>query len=160
MPKKHQLTHEGLEKLHQELDELRNVRRVEIAEKLKIAIAYWDLSENSEYQSARDEQAAVELRISEIEEILENYEILDFDKKAKKNHVITIGSRFTLKMGDEKGSPTKEFTLVGSTEADILENRISNESPLGQAVLGKTEGDVAEGVARAGKFSYKVLEIA
>ncbi len=63
-------------------------------------------------------------------------------------------------MGDEKGSPTKEFTLVGSTEADILENRISNESPLGQAVLGKTEGDVAEGVARAGKFSYKVLEIA
>ncbi len=160
MAKKHQLTPEGLEKLHVELDDLRNVKRLEIADKLKIAIAYGDLSENSEYQSARDEQAAVELRISEIEEILENYEILDSDKKAKKNHVITIGSKFTLKMGDEKSSPVVEYTLVGSTEADILENRISNESPLGQAVMGKSEGDVAEGVARAGKFSYKILEIA
>ncbi len=160
MAKKHQLTHEGLEKLHLELDDLRNVKRVEIAEKLKIAIAYGDLSENSEYQSARDEQAAVELRISEIEDILENYEILDTDKKAKKNNVITIGSKFTLRMGDEKGSKTQEYILVGSTEADILENRISNESPLGQAVMGKTEGEMAEGVARAGKFAYKIMEIA
>lgn len=84
MAKKHQLTQEGLEKLHLELEDLRNVKRVEIAEKLKIAIDYGDLSENSEYQAARDEQAAVELRITEIEEILENYEILDIDKKAKK----------------------------------------------------------------------------
>lgn len=159
MAKKHQLTPEGLEKLHLELDDLRNVKRLEIAEKLKIAIAYGDLSENSEYQSARDDQAAVELRISEIEEILENYEILDVDKKAKKNHVITIGTKFRLKMGEEKGAEVREFTLVGSTEADILENRISNESPLGQAVIGKTEGDTAEGVAHAGKFSYKILEI-
>lgn len=160
MAKKHQLTHEGLEKLHLELDDLRSVKRLEIAEKLKVAIAYGDLSENSEYQSARDEQAAVELRISEIEDILENYEILDTDKKAKKNNVITIGTKFTLKMGDEKNSPIQEYVLVGSTEADILENRISNESPLGQAVMGKTEGDMAEGVARAGKFSYKIMEIA
>jgi transcription elongation factor GreA len=160
MAKKHQLTHEGLEKLHLELDDLRSVKRLEIAEKLKVAIAYGDLSENSEYQSARDEQAAVELRISEIEDILENYEILDTDKKAKKNNVITIGTKFTLKMGDEKNSPVQEYVLVGSTEADILENRISNESPLGQAVMGKTEGDIAEGVARAGKFSYKIMEIA
>ncbi len=160
MAKKHQLTHEGLEKLRQELDELRNVSRLEIAEKLKVAIAYGDLSENSEYQSARDEQAAFELRISEIEDILENYEILDVDKKAKKNNVVTIWSKFTLKMGSEKGAAVKEFTLVGSTEADILENRISNESPLGQAVIGKSEGETAEGVARAGKFSYKILEIA
>lgn len=160
MVKKHQLTHEGLEKLHLELDDLRNVKRLEIAEKLKIAIAYGDLSENSEYQSARDEQAAVELRISEIEEILENYEILDSDKKAKKNNVITIGSRFTLKMGDDKNAPVQEYVLVGSTEADILENRISNESPLGQAVIGKSEGEIAEGVARAGKFAYKIMEIA
>ncbi|MCB9807469.1 transcription elongation factor GreA [Candidatus Peribacteria bacterium] len=160
MAKKHQLTHEGLEKLHLELDDLRNVKRLEIAEKLKIAIGYGDLSENSEYQSARDEQAAVELRISEIEDILENYEILDADKKAKKNNVITIGSKFTLKMGTEKGAPIQEYTLVGSTEADILENRISNESPLGQSVMGKTEGEMAEGVARAGKFSYKIMEIA
>jgi transcription elongation factor GreA len=160
MAKKYQLTPEGLEKLHLELEELRNVTRVEIAEKLKIAIAYGDLSENSEYQSARDEQAAVELRISEIEEILENYEILDTDKKAKKNHVITIGSKFTLKMGDEKNAPVQEYILVGSTEADILENRISNESPLGQAVIGKTEGDRVEGVARSGTFSYHIIDIA
>jgi transcription elongation factor GreA len=98
MSKKHQLTNEGLEKLHLELDDLRSVKRLEIAEKLKIAIGYGDLSENSEYQSARDEQAAVELRISDIEDVLENYEILDVDKKAKKNNVITIGSKFTLKM--------------------------------------------------------------
>lgn len=160
MAKKYQLTHEGLEKLHLELDDLRNVKRVEIAEKLKVAIGYWDLSENSEYQSARDEQAAVELRISEIEDIMENYEILDTDKKAKKNNVVTIGSKFTLKMGTEKGSPVQEYVLVGSTEADILEHRISNESPLGQAVMGKAEGDTVEGVARAGKFSYKLMEIA
>ncbi len=160
MAKKYQLTNEGLEKLHLELDDLRNVKRVEIAEKLKVAIGYWDLSENSEYQSARDEQAAVELRISEIEEIMENYEILDMDKKAKKNNVITIGSKFTLKMGTEKNSPVQEYIIVGSTEADILENRISNESPLGQAVMGKAEGEMAEGVARAGKFSYKIMEIA
>lgn len=160
MPKKHRLTYEGLEKLRQELDLLRNEKRLEIAEKLKIAIAYGDLSENSEYQSARDEQAAIELRITEIEEILENYEILDADKKAKKNNVITIGSKFSLKMGNEKGAPVKEFKLVGTTEADILENRISNESPLGQAVIGKAEWDIAEGIARAGKFSYKIVEIA
>jgi transcription elongation factor GreA len=160
MAKKYQLTNEGLEKLHLELDDLRNVKRVEIAEKLKVAIGYWDLSENSEYQSARDEQAAVELRISEIEEIMENYEILDMDKKAKKNNVITIGSKFTLKMGTEKNAPVQEYVIVGSTEADILENRISNESPLGQAVMGKAEGEMAEGVARAGKFSYKIMEIA
>lgn len=160
MAKKYQLTNEGLEKLHLELDDLRNVKRVEIAEKLKVAIGYWDLSENSEYQSARDEQAAVELRISEIEEILENYEILDTDKKAKKNNVVTIGSKFTLKLGTDKSAPVQEYVLVGSTEADILENRISNESPLGQAVMGKAEGDTVEGVARAGKFSYKLMEIA
>ena len=159
MAKKHQLTPEGLEKLHLELEDLRNSKRLEIAEKLKIAIAYGDLSENSEYQSARDEQAAVELRISEIEEIMENYEILSMDKKAKRDNSITIGSRFVLKMGDEKNAPETEFTLVGSTEADILENRISNESPLGQALMGKTEGDIAEGVAHAGKFAYKILEI-
>ncbi len=160
MAKKHQLTPEGLERLHLELDDLRSTKRLEIAEKLKIAIAYGDLSENSEYQSARDEQAAVELRISEIEDILENYEILDIDKKAKKNNVITIGTKFTLKMGEEKGAPINQYILVGSTEADILENRISNESPLGQAVIGKAEGELAEGVARAGKFSYKIMEIA
>jgi transcription elongation factor GreA len=160
MAKKHQLTPEGLEKLHLELDDLRSAKRLEIAEKLKIAIAYGDLSENSEYQSARDEQAAVELRISEIEDILENYEILDSDKKAKKNNVITIGSKFKLKMGDEKNSPIQEYVLVGSTEADILENRISNESPLGQSVIGKTEGEIAEGMSRAGKFSYTIMGIA
>jgi transcription elongation factor GreA len=108
MSKKHQLTREGLEKLQKELENLQSVTRVEIAEKLKIAIAYGDLSENSEYQSARDEQAAVEMRISEIEEILDSYEILDIDKKAKKNHTVTIGSTFTLDVDGVK----KVYTLV------------------------------------------------
>ena len=157
MAKKHQLTPEGLEKLRQELEELRNVSRLEIAEKLKVAIAYGDLSENSEYQSARDEQAAVEMRISEIEEVLENYEILDADKKAKKNHIITIGSKFTLLMGDEKGSPKVTYRLVGSTEADILENLISNESPLGQSVMGKSVGDAASGGGSFGRCYYSII---
>lgn len=108
MAKKHQLTREGLERLQSELENLQNVTRVEIAEKLKVAIAYGDLSENSEYQSARDEQAAIEMRISEIEEILENYEILDIDKKAKKNNTVTIGSTFTLDIDGTK----KIYTLV------------------------------------------------
>lgn len=156
MSKKHQLTHEGLEKLQNELENLQNVTRVEIAEKLKIAIAYWDLSENSEYQSARDEQAAVEMRISEIEEILDSYEILDVDKKAKKNNTVTIWSTFTLDIDGVR----KVYTLVGSTEANILENRISNESPIGMAVIGKSAGEAVIGVAHAGSFEYKLIDIA
>ncbi len=156
MAKKHQLTREGLEKLQKELEILQNVTRVEIAEKLKIAIAYWDLSENSEYQSARDEQAAVEMRIAEIEEILDSYEILDADKKAKKNNTVTIGSTFTLNIDGVK----KVYTLVGSTEADILNNRLSNESPIGAAVLGKSAGDMISGVAHSGAFEYKLVDVA
>lgn len=159
MAKKFQLTHEGLQRLRTELEDLRNVKRVEIAGKLKIAIAFGDLSENSEYQSARDEQAAVELRITEIEEILENYEIIDSDKKSQKNNVITIGSHFVLSKGNDKNAPLQEYTLVGSTEADILENRISNESPLWKALLGKSEGELAEGNARSWAFIYKIVEI-
>lgn len=155
MPKKHQLTREGLERLQKELENLQNISRVEIAEKLKIAIAYGDLSENSEYQSARDEQAAIEMRISEIEDIFENYEILDIDKKAKKNNTVTIGSTFTLGMDGVK----KVFTLVGSTEADILQNRISNESPIGMAVIGKSAWEEVEGVAHSGPFHYKLIDI-
>ena len=155
MSKKHQLTREGLERLQKELENLQNISRVEIAEKLKIAIAYGDLSENSEYQSARDEQAAIEMRISEIEDIFENYEILDIDKKAKKNNTVTIGSTFTLSMDGIK----KVFTLVGSTEADILQNRISNESPIGMAVIGKSAGEEVEGVAHSGAFHYKLIDI-
>lgn len=155
MSRKYQLTQEGLDKLRAELEKLQNTSRVEIAEKLKIAIAYGDLSENSEYQSARDEQATVEMRISEIEEILENYEILDSDKKAKKNNTVTIGSIFTLDIQGEK----KEFTLVGSQEADIFLNQLSNESAIGRAVLGKSIGDIAEGTAHSGSFAYKILNI-
>lgn len=156
MTKKHQLTREGLEKLQKELELLQNETRVEIAEKLKIAIAYWDLSENSEYQSARDEQAAVEMRITEIEDILDNYEVLDVDKKAKKNNTVTIGSTFTLDIDGVK----KIYTLVGSTEADILNNRISNESPIGTAVLGKTAGEAVIGVSHAGPFEYQLIDVA
>lgn len=155
MPKKHQLTREGLERLQKELENLQNISRVEIAEKLKIAIAYWDLSENSEYQSARDEQAAIEMRISEIEDVFENYEILDIDKKAKKNNTVTIGSTFTLSIDGVK----KVFTLVGSTEADILQNRISNESPIGMAVIGKSAWEEVDGVAQSWAFHYKLIDI-
>jgi transcription elongation factor GreA len=96
------------------------------------------------------------MRISEIEEILDNYEILDIDKKAKKNHTVTIGSTFTLDVDGAK----KIYTLVGSTEADILQNRISNESPIGMAVIGKSVGEEVNGVAHSGTFEYKLIDIA
>jgi transcription elongation factor GreA len=95
------------------------------------------------------------MRISEIETILDSYEILDIDHKAKKNHTVTIGSTFTLDVDGTK----KIYTLVGSTEANILQNRISNESPIGMAVIGKSAGEAVNGVAHSGTFEYKLIDI-
>jgi len=150
------LTKEGLEKLKNELVHLKEVTRVEIAEKLKEAISFWDLSENAEYEEARNEQAQVELRISNVEEQLKNVEIIKEDASHDK---VTMGSVITiinLETKEELG-----YKIVGSTEADILAETpmISNESPVGKALLGKKLWDNVKVQALSGTFEYKITKI-
>jgi transcription elongation factor GreA len=134
--KKTILTQAGLAELQEELRFLREEKRVDIAEKLKEAISYGDLSENAEYQEARDEQAQVELRIAELEELLKpgNYSLIEEESGGKKKKSgINVGSEVTLIESSSKDTIT--YLIVGSQEANILEGKISNESPLGKALI-------------------------
>ncbi|MDD3646748.1 MAG: transcription elongation factor GreA [Candidatus Gracilibacteria bacterium] len=153
------VTAEGLAKLQEELKNLKEVKRIEIAEKLKEAISFGDLSENSEYEDARNEQAAVEKRIADLEEQLKNVEIIKEDAKDSAKDKVTMGSIVTVEQIDtkEKGS----YKIVGSTESDILTElpRISNESPIGKALLGKKKGDTVKVNAGAGTFEYKIVKL-
>ena len=151
------LTRDGLNELQAELRILREEKRVEIADKLKEAISYGDLSENAEYQAARDEQAQVELRISELEEMLKPgaYEIID---EKKKKTGINVGSVVTLEETEKKETIT--YTIVGSQEASILDGKISNESPIGKALIGKNTGDAITVIAPSGKSEYSILKVA
>ncbi len=155
MSKKTLLTTEGLAEIQKELSVLKEERRIEIAEKLKEAISFGDLSENSEYEDARNEQAQVELRIIELEEILKNYELVDAKKAAKKNSVVAIGSTVVVKNEDGE---TETYKIVGPTETDIFEGKISNESPIGAALIGKGVGETASGKSHSGSFAFKVVE--
>ena len=152
--KKNILTPDGLKALEDELQELKVVRRKEIAQKIKEAREQGDLSENAEYDAAKDEQRDMEARIEEIEKILKNAVVID--EKFEKG-VISLGCHVLL----EDITLGKEVTyhIVGSTEADILQNKISNESPVGQALMGKKAGDVVDVETQAGVIQYKVLEI-
>jgi transcription elongation factor GreA len=156
MSKKTLLTAEGLAETQKELTLLKEVRRIEIAEKLKEAISFGDLSENSEYEDARNEQAQVELRIIELEEILKNYELVDAKKAQKRRDVVAVGS--TVSVRDSEGAK-HTYRIVGPTETDIFEGKISNESPIGSALVGKSLGDVAKGKSPAGPFEFEVLEV-
>ena len=151
------LTKEGLAKLQAELINLKEVTRVEIAEKLKEAISFWDLSENAEYEEARNEQAQVELRISDLEAQLKDYEII---KEDVHNDKVTMGSVITLTNNETKEKTS--YKIVGSTEADILAEtpRISNESPVWKAILWKKAGDNVKVKALSGTFEYKITAIA
>lgn len=160
MSKKVQLTKEGLEALKNELETLKNEKRVEIAEKLKIAIGYGDLSENSEYQEARDEQAAVELRISELEDQLANYELIEVSTGKSKKQEVTMGSAVTIELTEDGKKVKKTLSIVGPMESDIFEDKISNESAVGQSLIGKSVGETAKGESPAGPFSYKILDVA
>jgi transcription elongation factor GreA len=131
---KYQLTQQGLEDLKAELERLKTVDRVKNLEALKEARAQGDLSENADYDAARDEQAQIEARIKEIEGILKNYEII----KKSRSKIISIGKTVVLKVGD---MPEETYNIVGSLEADPLKNRISNESPIGKGILGYKKGD-------------------
>ena len=153
--KKNLLTYAGLKKLEEELHDLKVVKRKEVAEKIKEAREQGDLSENAEYDAAKDEQRDIEARIEELEAILKNAEVVvedevDFNK-------INIGC--TVKVFDITFDEEMEFKLVGSTEANSLEGKISNESPVGQALMGKQIGDVVTVETQAGVMEYKVLDI-
>ena len=153
--KKNILTYAGLKKYEEELSDLKVVKRKEIAQKIKEAREQGDLSENAEYDAAKDEQRDIELRIEELEKLLKNAEVvvedeIDTDK-------INIGCK--VKLLDVEYDEEMEFYIVGSTEANSLQNKISNESPVGHALIGKGVGDVVDVETQAGVIQYKVLEI-
>jgi transcription elongation factor GreA len=154
------VTKEGLKKLREELEYLKTVRRQEVAQRLKEAISYGDLSENSEYEEAKNEQAFVEGRVLELEQKIKNAKIIAEKKMdARRGKDIDIGSSVTVRNRSEGDDP-ETYIIVGSTEADPLEHKISNESPIGRALLGRSKGDVVEVPTPAGVFRYEVLKVA
>ncbi len=155
MAKKVLLTNEGLQRLQDELDNLKNVRRKENTAALKVAKSFGDLSENSEYDEAKNEQAEIEARIAEIENMLKNVEIIDED--GVDTGVVSIGAKVVVKDLDDKEEA--EYLIVGSTEADPMKGKISDESPLGLALLGHSAGEVVVVEAPMGKLEYEILSI-
>jgi len=153
--KKTVLTFDGLKKLEEELQDLKVVRRKDVAGKIKEARAQGDLSENAEYDAAKEEQAEIEARIALIEKMLRNAEVIDEDDLDGDS--IGIGSK--VKVLDMEFDEEVEYTIVGSTEADPVNGLISNESPLGEALLGKKDGDTITVDAPQGQLTYKVLGI-
>lgn len=151
------LTREGLEDIKVECETLKTTKRKEVAERLKDAISYGDLSENSEYEEAKNEQAFVEGRIVELERMIKNAKIID-EKKAHSGKTVQIGTTVTVRNNTSK-EDTETFTIVGSTEADPFQNRISNESPIGTAILGHKKGDIVNVQAPAGVFEFEVIDL-
>ena len=153
--KKNILTSEGLKKLEDELDELIVVKRKEVAQKIKEAREQGDLSENAEYDAAKDEQRDIEARIEEIEKILKNAEIVDEDEVDLET--INIGCQ--VKILDCEFDEELIYKIVGSTEANSLKGKISNESPVGKALIGKKVGEMVSVETQVGVVQYKVLDI-
>ena len=153
--KKTLLTYAGLKALEEELENLKVVRRKEVAVKIKEAREQGDLSENAEYDAAKDEQRDIEARIEEIEKILKNAEVVS--SKDVDANAINIGS--TVRIKDLSSGEEMQYKIVGSTEANSLAGKISNESPLGKALIGKKVGDKVEVEAQAGIIEYEVLKI-
>ena len=153
--KKNLLTYEGLKKLEDELQDLRVVKRKEIAQKIKEAREQGDLSENAEYDAAKDEQRDIEARIEQIEKILKNAEVVVEDEVDL--DMISVGCK--VKVLDVEFDEEEEFKIVGSSEANSLGGKISNESPVGKALIGAKVGDTVQVETQAGIIEYKVLEI-
>ncbi len=153
--KKNVLTYEGLKKYEEELENLKVVRRQEVAEKIKEARAQGDLSENAEYDAAKDEQRDIEARIEQLEKILKNAEVVDEEEVDLEK--INVGCKVLVRDMAEKEDC--EYKIVGSTEADSLKGKISNESPVGKALIGAKVGDTVKVETVAGVFKYKVLDI-
>ena len=155
MEKKNLMTYAGLKKLEDELHDLKVVRRKEVAEKIKEAREQGDLSENAEYDAAKDEQRDIEARIEELEAILKNAEVVVEDEADTEK--INVGCKVLVY--DEEFEEEVEFKIVGSTEANSLQGKISNESPLGKALIGAKVGDEISVEAPVGMMNYKILKI-
>ena len=149
------LTREGYENLKEELVNLKTVRRKEVAERLKQAIDFGDLSENSEFDDAKNEQAFIEGRIQTIEATLHNAQVIEDGTHS--SGVINIGSYVTVR--DAESADAEESRIVGTSEADPMQNKISNESPLGSALLGKRQGQTIKVNAPAGMLEYEILKV-
>ncbi|MDF2926330.1 MAG: transcription elongation factor GreA [Paenibacillaceae bacterium] len=149
------LTPEGLKKLEEELEILKSVKRREVAERIKVAIGYGDISENSEYDDAKNEQAFVEGRIITLEKMLRNARIINNDDVDL--NAVSIGSIVTLK--DMEFGDLVEYTIVGTAESDPFQNKISNESPVGKAILGKQKGALVEVNVPVGTIQYEIIDI-
>ena len=149
------VTPEGLKALEDELEELKTVKRKEVAEKIKVARGFGDLSENSEYDEAKNEQGLIESRIIFLEKMLKNVRVLDHAELT--NEAVMVGCR--VKVRDEDGE-IEEYSIVGSTEADPMEGKISDESAVGKGLIGKRAGEIAEITVPSGAVvRYEVLEI-
>lgn len=153
--KKLVLTDEGLNKLETELEELKTVKRQEVAEKIKIARSFGDLSENSEYDEAKNEQAMVEARIAQIEAMLKDVTIIDETEIS--TETITVGSK--VKLFDVSFNEEVSYKIVGSTEASPLQGKISDESPVGMGLIGHKVGDSVDIEVQDNVFTYNILEI-
>ena len=151
------LTKEGLEKLKEELNYLKEVKRKEVAERLKEAISYGDLSENAEYEESKNEQAFVEGRILELEEKIKYVKIID--EKSHKGADVQLGSKVSIQNLSSKTKTEEEFTIVGSTEADPINHKISNVSPVGKALLDRSAGDSVKVITLYGMMEYKILKV-
>ncbi|NMB40852.1 MAG: transcription elongation factor GreA [Firmicutes bacterium] len=154
-PKEVVLTQDGLKKLEEELSHLKSVKRREIALRIKSAISFGDLSDNSEYEDAKNEQAFIEGRIITLEKMLRNARLIEHDEKNK--DVVGFGSQVLLK--DLSSGEELEFVIVGSAESDPLNNKISNESPVGRSIFGSRAGSVVEVKTPSGTIKYKILGI-
>lgn len=153
--KKVVMTYDGLKKMEQELENLKTVRRKEVAEKIKEARGQGDLSENAEYDAAKEEQGEIESRIVQLENLLRNAEVIDED--VLKMDVVNLGSKVTVL--DVEFDEEMEYTIVGSTEANPMNGRISNESPLGMALLGQKVGATVMADTPDGEVAFKILNI-
>ncbi len=149
------LTKEGKEKLEKELQELKTVRRKEVADRIKQAIDFGDISENSEYDDAKNEQAFIEGRIQELDMMLRNVQIID--EEITQVGVISIGS--TVSVRDIELDELETYRIVGTVEADPMQNKISNESPVGASLLGKRAGDIVNVPAPIGTIQYEIVEV-
>ena len=149
------LTQEGYDNLEKELEKLKTEVRYEIAERIKVALGFGDLSENSEYDEAKNAQAANEIKIAELEEKIKYAKIID--ESEIDTEVVQVGN--IVKVRDLEYDEDIEYTIVGSTEVDTINNKISNESPIGKALLGKKKNNIVEVQAPVGVSKYKILSI-
>ncbi len=155
MAKLNKITNEGLKKLEDELSFLKTIRRKEVSEQIKTARALGDLSENSEYDEAREEQAKVEARISELENMLENVEVISEHELT--TDTVNVGSK--VRVFDEKNNEEIEYTVVGSSEANALKRKISDQSPIGSALMGAKVDEIVTAYTPGGELKFKIVEI-